>query len=444
MTLTPLHAWIANRLACRPDSFSRTDVERWQLERLRWVLDYVHGASPYYRQILSDFSSPALNFDSFQRLPFTTPADMGAEPERFVCVSQEEIQRVVTLPTSGTTGPSKRVFFTPTDQELTIDFFKVGMSTLAKGGDRVVIFLPGERPGSVGDLLKTALERLGCSSRVHGPVIDEEMALSEIREFGANILVGSPVQLHRLAARDAAHPSLPFGQVRAVLTSTDTLSSAVRRNLEKKWGCEVFDHWGMTETGLGGAVECEYHQGFHLREADLFVEIIDPTSGRPLPDGKEGEVVLTTLTRTGMPLIRYRTGDVSRLLEGTCDCGSWLKRLGPVKRRLNSQVAVASAWITQNDLDEALFECEGLLDFKASVVQSSFTSTLTISAFVLGGFTNQTRSALLESLQSVTAIRTGCARERVEIKIEPWHPGVNSAAQAMAKRQIAVSRIGIE
>ena len=96
-------------------------------------------------------------------LPFTTPEDLRQDPGQFVCVSQDEVARIITLPTSGTSGLPKRIYFSAEDQELTVDFFQIGMSTLARPGDRVLILLPGPKPGTVGQLLTVGLERLGCN-----------------------------------------------------------------------------------------------------------------------------------------------------------------------------------------------------------------------------------------------------------------------------------------
>ena len=92
------------------------------------------------------------------------------------------------------------------------------------------------------------------------------------------------------------------------------MPEAIGRVLEERWGCRVYNHYGTTEMGLGGGVQCSARRGYHFREADLFVEIVEPRSGEPVPEGVTGEIVFTTLTRTGMPLIRYRTGDLSRFL----------------------------------------------------------------------------------------------------------------------------------
>lgn len=365
MKITPLHHWIAHRIGCSEADFNHTALEHHQLDRLNWVIKYSKQHSRFYRDLFAKIPETIISFDDLSAFPFTSAEHLRSDPNRFVCVPQDEVQRIVTLPTSGTTGESKRVFFSAADQKLTMDFFKIGMSTLAKPDDRVLIFLPGLRPGSVGDLLKMGLERLGCTAIVYGPVDDEEKVLHTIREMDANLLVGAPVHLHRLARWDEAFQILPKGQIRSLLSSTDTLANTIRANLQSIWGCEVFDHWGMTETGLGGGVECEAHQGFHLRAADLFIEIIDPTTGKLLPEGETGEVVVTTLTRTAMPLIRYRTGDLSRLIPGVCECGSFIPRLDRVTNRVGAGIQLKFGLLTQSMLDEAIFQIKEVLDFKA-------------------------------------------------------------------------------
>ena len=136
--------------------------------------------------------------------------------------------------------------------------------------------------------------------------------LNIIVEQEIDCLVGIPVQLLALARHPAA-AMLPAGRLRSVLLSADYVPDAIVREISRVWGAAVFNHYGMTETGLGGGVECAHRCGCHLREADLYFEVIDPESGTLLLDGEPGELVVTTLTRKGMPLIRYRTGDLARL-----------------------------------------------------------------------------------------------------------------------------------
>jgi phenylacetate-coenzyme A ligase PaaK-like adenylate-forming protein len=136
----------------------------------------------------------------------------------------------------------------------------------------------------------------------------------------------------------------------------------------------------MTEMGLGGGVECEARRGYHLREADLYFEIIDPATGRVLPDGEYGEVVFTTLTRRGMPLVRYRTGDVSRFIPGKCSCGTHLKTLERITHRLAGRVFIGDRPLTMADLDEALFAIDGVLNFTATLIRNEHGDELQLAA----------------------------------------------------------------
>ena len=104
--------------------------------------------------------------------------------------------------------------------------------------------------------------------------------------------------------------------------------------MRQAWQCEILDHYGLTETAYGCAVECPAHQGFHVRELDVLIEIVDISGRKVLAPGEVGEVAITTLQRQAMPLVRYRTGDVACLLSAPCACGSPLRRLGPVRGRI--------------------------------------------------------------------------------------------------------------
>ena len=136
----------------------------------------------------------------------------------------------------------------------------------------------------------------------------------------------------------------------------------------------------MTETGSGGGGECDADDGYHLREADLFVEIVHPATGRVPPDGVSGEVVVTTLTRRAMPLIRYRTGDQARFLPDYCPCGSMLRRLGNAQGRLTNAAALGpSTQLKMAALDEVLFAIPEVLNYQAQLAPADGYSRLRIT-----------------------------------------------------------------
>ena len=278
MNLTPLEPWIDHKI-------DHTDLEAYQLRKLNETLRLVKEKSRFYRQQPIDLPSDLGHLSDLTRWPFTTADDLRANPLAFVTVSQDEIHRVVTLDdanfplttltTSGTTGQPKRLYFTRDDQELTIDFFRVGMSTFTAPGDRVLILLPGETPGSVGDLLALGLQRLGAVPIKHGPVRDAAATLGVMRREKINVMVGVPTHVLALARHPAKSPL----KLKSVLLSTDHVPNAIKHAIEAAFGCTVYNHYGMTEMGLGGGVECEARRGYHLREADLLFEIVDPVTG---------------------------------------------------------------------------------------------------------------------------------------------------------------------
>jgi phenylacetate-coenzyme A ligase PaaK-like adenylate-forming protein len=192
----------------------------------------------------------------------------------------------------------------------------------------------------------------------------------------------------------------------------------------------------MTEMGLGGGVECQARRGCHLREADLYFEIVNPTTGEPVADGETGEVVFTTLTRRGMPLIRYRTGDLSRFIPGDCPCGTTLKTLERVRSRVSGCIAVGQGqYVTIADLDEALFSIAGLLDFSATVTHAG-KDCLSLEVRIDEGMEGDIASAVSSALDSIPALRLARTAGAVDVRIAVQAQGVPLARPT--KRTITV------
>ncbi|MDR3641160.1 MAG: AMP-binding protein [Humidesulfovibrio sp.] len=311
-------------------------VATWQMAELRRTLAWLRGASPFHAARLRDIDLEALRTQAdLARLPRMEAGDLAAPG--LLTVSQDAVARVVSLNTSGTSGPAKRLYFSDADLLRTLDFFAVGMSTLCGPGDAVLVLLPGRREWGVADLLVRALPKLGPADGARAVLPPEnwtpEILPALLHAEAVTGLIAAPTQLRRLLSlpREAFQ-----GRIRTLLASAEPLTDALRVEIEAAWGCEVFDHWGMTETGYGGGVECAAHAGYHLREADLLLEVADWASGAPLPEGRRGEILVTTLGGRALPLVRHRTGDAGVMLPGPCACGSPLRRLGPVAGRLRA------------------------------------------------------------------------------------------------------------
>jgi phenylacetate-CoA ligase len=423
---TPLENWIREKIGLSPtDGLAREDIERYQLRKMRETISYLKERSPFYHRRLAGLSGEKLGcLGDVSLIPFTSAVDIQDNHLKFLCVSQDAVERVVTLRSSGTTAASKRVYFTAEDLELTADFFHHGMSTMVEPGQKVLCLMPGELPGSVGDLLLKGLRRMDVEVIVHGLVRDEKRVIDEIIAREIDCLVGIPVQVLALARNGHAR-SIPANRIKSVLLSADYVPDAVVKEINRVWKSPVFNHYGMTETGLGGGVDCRALSGYHLREADLYFEIVDPDTGRPLPDGEEGEVVFSTLTRTGMPLIRYRTGDVARFLPEPCPCGTILKRLSHVKGRLSGKVRIGRFILDITDLDEILFPLPGLINYQAEMTREDGMETLTITLFlhdaVEGAITRLVREALKRIPGIENAIAEGTLRLRpIRFSKENW------------------------
>ncbi len=358
---------------------TREELRAWQLQRLRETLRAACTQSPFYAAHLSNTDTGDLRtLDDLTRLPRTTADHLRESGLHMVCVSQDEIARIVTLDTSGTSGAPKRLFFSQEDLDRTSEFFTIGMQAVACAGDTVLALLPDERPSSVGRLLAQSVLNMGAEP-VLGGINRGGAALATLAmEHRAGVIVGSPLHVRTLA-HGWRTQGLPKGIVHTVLLCWDAIPQAVVDLLHDTLGCRVLTHWGMTETGLGGALACAEQRGMHLRETDLLVEITEPATGLPVPEGDWGEITLTTLCRSAMPLIRYRTGDMGRIIPGPCACGSPLRRMDHSPGRLADDISLPDGTVLRLlDLDEALLPMPDVTDYVARW-HAATTPTLAIT-----------------------------------------------------------------
>lgn len=343
MKRTNLENWIC-KIEALPE-LTRQGLESLQLNRLNETLLRVKNRGGFYR----DYPERLQSLEELQFLPFTTAADLAAHPEQFLLTSQSEVSRVISSATSGTTGLSKRVFYTGNDTEHTVGFFAAGISEMLTAGEKCCIAFPFTGPFGLGDLIAKAVERLGGIPIKAGFGQSWSELCKLIHETQPETYIGFPVTLLSLVRL--------FGEnfpIRRALVSADACPEGVMAELEKALGSILYPHYGSRECGLGGAVTCEAFEGMHLRENHIIPEIIDE-KGHVLPDGTYGELVITTIGADAMPLIRYRTGDFTRILP-PCTCGGVTKRIDQVRRGEESAMEM---------LDSVLFTIPGLVDYKA-------------------------------------------------------------------------------
>lgn len=366
-----LETWLHNiiRNKCGLDQLDRKSVETYQLFKLYQILHYAYEKSSFYRDLFDKSGvkpGDVRTLNDLERLPFTVPHHLAETPYRFLCLSQSEIARPYSFITSGTTGPRKKIFWTQGDLERITDFMAAGMGTVAGTEDVVLILLPDGRPNSQADLLFKGVNKLGATPLVASVDLSAEEHLKIIENSGTTVVFGYTGRLFRLSKELQTKHDLSKKGVHTLFLAAEYLPNAMRQELQRMWDCRVHTHYGLTEMGLGVAVECIARDGYHFNEADLLLEIVNPQTGERTDEGEEGELVFTTLGREAMPLIRYRTHDISRLITGPCPCGAAsLLKIDKVRKRLESIVRVSGGDEMYPTLfDDALFEIPGLIDYQ--------------------------------------------------------------------------------
>ena len=344
MTRTKLDNWI-ERIEALPN-LTREGLESLQLRRLNETLARVKERGGFYK----DHPEKLESLEQLKTLPFTTADDLAENPGGFLVTSQSEVSRVISGATSGTTAPPKRVFYTETDTEHTVGFFAAGISEMLRPGEKCLIAFPFTGPFGLGDLIAKAVERLGGIPVRAGYGQSWGELCRLVRETEPETYIGFPVALLGLARMYGGE--LP---IRRALVSADACPAGVMAQLEQCLGTRLYPHYGSRECGLGGAVTCPAFAGMHLRENHILPEIID-ADGNVLPEGETGELVISTIGADAMPLVRYRTGDFTRLLP-PCPCGGVTRRIDAVSRREST--------LSMEALDSAMFAVAGLVDYRA-------------------------------------------------------------------------------
>ena len=424
------------------DRVTRADIDRYHLFKLRKILTYAYEKSTFYRELFNnrgikvdDISS----LDNIANIPLTNPADIAQHPYQFACVSLGEIERATTFTSSGTTGPQKRVFCTESDLEMMTDFMGAGMRSVATEGDVVQIMLPSARPNDQADLLAKGVGKMGGLPVISGTTPSPEEQLRIIDEAHSAVLFASVSRIYRITQETRHNHDLKGKGVKALFVTSEYLSESMRRQLRDAWNCDVHTHYGLTEMGLGVAVECHAHNGYHFNEADLLVEVVDPETGAVLTNDDEGELVFTTLTREAMPLIRYRTRDISRLLSRPCECGaSTLKKIAKVTRRREGIVKIGEGdEIYPAMFDELIFSIPDVIDYQLTLGKEGGRDILLFKAEVTRE-SQDIGEAISKVVLSHRLIRKNVDANRMAL------PKVELASQGTLKRMTRAKKLIVD
>jgi phenylacetate-CoA ligase len=346
------------------ETMPRASLESLQLNRLKQIITCVGARVPFYRERLTGAGIAADNIRSLEdviRLPFTTKQDLRDNyPLGLLAVPRDDVVRVHA--SSGTTGKPTVSAYSQGDLDIWAEVMARAY-TMAGVTHRDVVhnaYGYGLFTGGLGF-------HLGAE-KIHAMVVPVSGGLSKrqimlLEDFEATVLASTPSYALVLAeaAREAGVDVTKRLKLRVGLFGAEPWTEEMRRELEERLNLEAYDSYGLTEIiGPGVALECPYHNGLHIFEDHFLAEVIDPETEEPLADGEIGELVLTTLTRQAMPMVRYRTRDRVTLRHDVCPCGRTLVRMGKVQGRTDDMLVVRGVNIFPSQIEEVVLAMQGL------------------------------------------------------------------------------------
>ena len=367
----------------------REKLRELQLERMKWMIKHCYDNVPLYRKRLDECGMTPDKFktlDDIKHIPFTVKTDLrDTYPFGLFAVPQSKIVRIHA--SSGTTGKPTVVGYTKTDLDNWAEM--IARIVTAGGADENTIvqiaFGYGMFTGALG--LHYGLEKIGatvvpCSSG------NSEKQLMFMRDFKTNALVSTPSYALYLSelAKESGYPMSDYN-LKIGLLGSEGCTEEMRSQIENNWGMFVTDNYGLSETGGPGlSGDCEYRCGMHINEDFYYCEIIDPQTGEVLPEGSEGELVVTTLTKEGIPMLRYRTKDLTRITYEPCKCGRTTARMDKIKGRSDDMLKIRGVNVFPSQVESVLVGLESISPhYQLIVTRENYSDNLEIKVELVDG-----------------------------------------------------------
>lgn len=345
------------------ETMGRESLEALQLERLRTQLARVYVNVPLYRRKFDEGGFRPEQVETLAdlaRVPFTVKDDLrSAYPFGMFAVPLRDIVRVHS--SSGTTGQVSVVGYTRGDVERWSDLMARTLACAGATADDVVQVAYGYGLFTGGLGAHYGSERLGAMTiPVSGGNTARQVQI--LKDFGVTVLACTPSYALLIAETAASMgidvKSLPL---RVGVFGAEPWSEAMRDQIEDAMGITAVDIYGLSEVmGPGVAAECVHRNGLHVFEDHFLIEILDPQTMKPVSDGEQGEVVFTTLTKEGIPVIRYRTRDISRIVPGNCACGRTFRRMERVTGRTDDMLIIRGVNVYPSQIEQVLMSVDGV------------------------------------------------------------------------------------
>lgn len=398
------------------EAWSREEIEEAQLIRLRNTVEQALR-SPFYSKRFGDagISPDSLKtLEDLQSLPFTTKDDLREQyPDGMVCVPREELVRLHA--SSGTTGSPTVVYHTQADINSWADLMARCLHMVGVRKEDTFQNMTGYGLFTGGLGLHYGAERLGCLTIPAGPG-NSKRQIKFMRDFTTSVVHIIPSYALYLAASLEEEGEDPRSlSPRIAIIGAEPHTEEARRRIESMFNLRAFNSYGLSEmNGPGVAFECTEQNGLHVWEDAYIAEIIDPVTGKVLPDGEVGELVMTTLCRQGMPVIRYRTRDLTRFLTGECPCGRKHRRLDRILGRADDMLIIKGVNIYPMQIEQILMGFPEVgQNYVIELIREEFIDQLRIKVEVH-------EEMFVEDMRALQGLQRAISRQlRDEILITP-------------------------
>lgn len=343
------------------ECMSRDQIETIQSRRLVKTVDRVYHNVPFYRRKMQEMDiepGDIHGIEDLDKLPFTTNADLAAEyPFGFAAVPRSELVRLQA--SSGTTGKPKIAVYTRRDLDIWAECVCRCMTMAGITRDDVIQVGYGYGLFTGGLGAHYGAEKLGALV-IPMSTGNTKKLVNMMVDCGATAIACTPSYLLHVAETLEEMGLLGQVKLKTAVCGAEPWTNEMRDKVEAKLNIHAHDIYGLTEIcGPGVAADCIYHKGLHIWEDHFLPEIVDPATGKQMKDGEVGELTITTLTKEGMPMLRYRTHDLTSIDRTRCDCGRTMARIQRFRGRTDDMLIIRGVNVFPSQVEAALLTVEG-------------------------------------------------------------------------------------
>ena len=427
---------VTDHQCCAADFIKVEYLRALQLQRLQNIVAHAYRNVELFRSRMDQLGltpDSIKSLEDLRKLPFTKKVDLrDTYPFGLFAVPMSEVVRLHA--SSGTTGKPIVVAYTKEDLEVWNEVMRRAMAAAGLSREDIIQVSYGYGLFTGGLGAHYGAESLGASV-VPASGGNSQRQVMLIRDFGVTGICCTPSYfLHLIEEAKKQDVDLRELPLRVGIFGAEPWTAGMRERIESASGIKAFDIYGLSEIiGPGVAIECSEHQGLHVFEDHFYPEIIDPDTGEVLPDGEFGELVLTTLSKYAMPMIRYRTRDLTRIISEPCPCGRTLRRIDRIASRSDDMFIIRGVNVFPSQIETALLRVEGTTpNYNIILYTENDVDNIEVDVEVNAEMMSDKVSAMENLQKAIAASITSIIGLRVKVKLV--EPQTIQRSEGKAKR----------